>query len=161
MKRVCFLTNYFDYLKSFSPLILTEDQIKMFLKAGYKPLAIVTEGFTPPDDSYFNKIELRMIHNVFRDDDTHKDKSFEDDVKMLAFEIDKHLKDIDVVITHDLLYMPDYTKYNLAARMVASSAGSLNELVAAVRRLVAAAVSVIPVTASLFAAARNCKASVP
>jgi len=119
MKRVCFLTNYYDYLKSFSPLILTEEQIKMFLKAGYKPVAIVTEGFTPPDDSYFNKIELRMIHNVFRDDDKYKDKSFEDDVNMLAFEIEKHLKDVDVVITHDLLYMPDYTKYNLAARIVA------------------------------------------
>ena len=120
MKKVAIFTNFKDYLRSFSPLILSAQQVKALVRHGYKPVLIATEGFAPPAGSSFNMAEIRYIPDVPRDsDDSIKDPKFQADVDMLVGEIEECLKDIDVVITHDLLYLPDYTKYNIACRTVA------------------------------------------
>jgi len=119
MKKVALLTNYRDYLKSFSPLILAGDQVKMLKKNGYEPVVIATDGFSPPKDSPFNLAELRFTPPVRIESDFKSDPDFDKDVDILRQSIEKHLKDIDVVITHDLLYLPDYMKHNLASRQVA------------------------------------------
>jgi len=120
MKQVLIFTNFKDYLKSFSPLILAGQQIKMLHRAGYKPKVIATEGFAPPKGSPYNLAEIRYIPDVPRDaEDSKNDPKFQEDVENLKKVISKHLKDIDVVITHDLLFLPDYTKYNIACRSIA------------------------------------------
>lgn len=120
MKKVAILTNFSDYLSSFSPLMLVESQIKMLTKGGYKPRVIVSDGFVPPSTSPFHLAELVYIPNITnRSDDSRQDPSFDGDIDTLAEYFKSHLEGFDVCITHDLLYLPDYTKYNIAARAVA------------------------------------------
>ena len=98
----------------------------MFLKYGYKPLVIASDGFIPRD--YFAKCDLKFLPSVEKSDSYKNDANFDSDIKMLAETMEKHLKDVDVVISHDLIYLPDYTKYNLAARMVAEKLPKLRWL---------------------------------
>jgi len=119
VKKAAIYTNFKDYLKSFSPLILAGEQVKMLKKFGYNPVVIATEGFSPPKDSPFNLAEIRYLPEIRTESDSKKDPDFDKDIEKLVQTTEENLKDIDVVFTHDLIYLPDYLKYNLACRIVA------------------------------------------
>jgi hypothetical protein len=121
-KKIAIFTNFTDYLSSFSPIIIVGQQIDQLVNHGYRPVVIVSDGFIPPADSAFAKANLQYIPNISdRSDDSRQDPEFESDIDAVAEHLQAILEKekIDVVITHDLLYLPDYTKYNIAARAVA------------------------------------------
>lgn len=129
MKAVSIFTNFSEYLASFSPLILVEEQIKMFVDHGYAIRAIVSEGFVPPADSPFHLAELQYIpHLSQRDEDSRDDPGFDGDIDTLKEHLLTHLKDADICITHDMLFLPDYVKYNIAARAAADELPDLRWL---------------------------------
>jgi hypothetical protein len=115
-KRVMILSNFNSYLKSYSPLIIVEEQINMFIDAGYDPVVIVTESFDAPDDSVFNKVKLARIPDVSVSTEAKQDISFESDIAFLKQTFrgifDEHKP--DVIITHDLIFLPDYVKHRIA-----------------------------------------------
>jgi len=115
-RNVAILTNFNSYLRSYSPLIIVGEQIHMLLQAGYKPTVIVTESFVPPEDSIFNKCKLEYVPNVSVSNEAKQDMSFEIDIKFLKQELSRILTDneIDVIITHDLIFLPDYVKHRIA-----------------------------------------------
>jgi hypothetical protein len=115
-KKVAILTNFNSYLKSYSPLIIVSEQIKMLLSAGYEPVIIVTESFDPPRDSVFNKVKLEYIPNVSVSNEASQDISFETDINFLSESLESIFKtnEIDVVLTHDLIFLPDYVKHRIA-----------------------------------------------
>lgn len=113
-KRVAILTNFNSYLKSYSPLIIVSEQIKMLTTAGYEPVVIVTESFDAPEGSVFNSVELKRIPDVAVSNDAKQDISFETDIQFLENSLLDILKDVDVVITHDLIFLPDYVKHRIA-----------------------------------------------
>jgi hypothetical protein len=118
---VAILTNFNSYLKSYSPLIIVTEQIKMLLHAGYEPVVIVTESFNPPKDSVFNSVKLEYIPNVSVSNEAKQDISFETDISFLEKELRRILSDnkVDVVLTHDLIFLPDYVKHRLACLSIA------------------------------------------
>lgn len=129
MKRVAILTNFSDYLSSFSPLILAGEQVRMLVEHGYTPKLIVTEGFVPPSDSPLALAEMAYLPQIGdRSEDSRQDPNFTQDIDDLKDHLLGHLKDVDVCITHDLLFLPDYTKYNIAARAVADELPNLRWL---------------------------------
>jgi len=115
-KNVAILTNFNSYLKSYSPLIIVGEQIKMLLSAGYMPVIIVTESFVPPEDSVFNKATLAYIPNVSVSNEASQDISFETDIEFLSSSLEGIFNEykIDVVLTHDLIFLPDYVKHRIA-----------------------------------------------
>jgi glycosyltransferase involved in cell wall biosynthesis len=121
VQNIYILTNFSMYLKSYSPIIVVESQLKMFLRNGYQPTLIVSEGWEAPEGSIFSQVNTIKISSVAvsNDPDTFKDSDL-DDIERLYQDLTAILPPECVVITHDLIFLPDYVKHNVAARHVAS-----------------------------------------
>lgn len=123
-KKVYVLTNFSTYLKSFSPILVVGEQLLMMKRAGYEPVLITSEGWNPPEDSIFNQVETKLILAPQTDGD-NADEAFDLDVARLSAELSDIIDDGSVVITHDLLFMPDLVKYNVACREIAQRRPSI------------------------------------
>lgn len=118
MKNVYILTNFSAYLKSYSPIIVVGEQIKMLKRNGYEPTLVVSEGWSPPE-GVFDDVRTIYAPNVPVSNDPVEDATFQDDVDNLVKFFANHFPEEGVVLTHDLIYLPDYVKHNIAARRVA------------------------------------------
>lgn len=91
----------------------------MFKRAGYNPVLIAMEGWEPPEDSVFFEAETKFLYPT----NNHNPDSSEQDIAEIVDLTYQQLKDVlpeeGVVITHDLIFLPDYTILNLAARRLA------------------------------------------
>ncbi len=127
MKKIFILTNFNQFLKSYSPIIVVGEQLRMFLRNGYKPILITSEGWDPPEDSIFSKVENYKLSNVNVSNTPERftDQDLEE-IATLQAELDNLLDDDSTVITHDLIFLPDYVKHNVAARRVSESRGSIS-----------------------------------
>lgn len=117
-KKVYILTNFQEYLKSYSPIIVVQSQIEMLLNAGYQPTLITNTGWNPPEASVFSNVKNAQLTSVIIDGND-VDEKFEADVNILKEQLLDILEDDCVVITHDLIFLPDYVKLNVACREIA------------------------------------------
>jgi hypothetical protein len=122
MKKVAILTNFNSYLRSYSPLIIVGEQIRMLKDAGYEPIVIVTESFEAPADTIYAEAKLAFIPNVSVSIEAKQDLSFETDIDFLTHSLREIVKEhqIDVILTHDLIFLPDYVKHRLACLTIAN-----------------------------------------
>lgn len=111
------LTNFSQYLKSYSPIIVVSEQIKQLQRAGYEPIMITTEGWQPPEDSIFFHVKTEHLYPSGGHDQV--DEIFEQDVLDIYSCLNEIIPDGSVVLTHDLIFLPDYTKHNIACRRLA------------------------------------------
>lgn len=117
--KVFILTNFNTYLKSYSPIIVVGMQLQMMLRNGnYEPVLIASEGWDPPEGSIFSKVETLKLPPVNSSGEI--DESFDRDVETLYESLKGFVPDGSVVLTHDLIFLPDYTKLNVAARKLAA-----------------------------------------
>lgn len=124
--KVFILTNFSQYLKSYSPIIVVGEQLKMLTRAGYEPVMITTEGWDPPEDSIFHGIETEHLYPSGGHDKI--DDIFEADVLDIYKRLEEIIPENSVVITHDLIFLPDYVKHNIAARRLAEKRPSVRWL---------------------------------
>lgn len=115
-KRVCIFTNFFSYDEAYSLIRVTEDQIKMLTRHGYKPKVIVSESFQPKGAFAHPDVEICKIPNVPCHNEVKKDPTFDQDIESLVNALKVILSDVDVCITQDIVYKPSELKYNFAAR---------------------------------------------
>jgi glycosyltransferase involved in cell wall biosynthesis len=114
---VFILTNFSQYLKSYSPIIVVSEQIKQLERAGYQPIMITTEGWEPPEDSIFFHVKTEHLYPSGGHDQV--DDIFEQDVLDIYARLNEIIPDGSIVLTHDLIFLPDYVKHNIAARRLA------------------------------------------
>lgn len=119
MKRVCLFTSFSDFQKAYSLNIIVQYQIKMLLLHGYYPTVIVHESFQPQGVYAHPNVKIVKIPNMPVHNEVKKDPTFEKDVEALYQRLKDILKDIDVVLTHDIIYQAACLKHNFAARKVA------------------------------------------
>lgn len=119
--QVFILTNFSTYLRSFSPIIVVGEQLKMFKNAGYEATLIVADGWEPPKDSIFAATNTKFLSPVAYQDPPVVNDMFAEDVDLIYNQLDEIIPDGAVVITHDLIFLPDYTKHHLAARRLAEN----------------------------------------
>lgn len=99
----------------------------MFKRAGYEPVLITSSGWNPPEGSIFATVEThRLTHVVI--DGTDVDEAFEADVDKLYDELQEILTPGCVVLTSDLIFLPDYVKLNVACRRIAGEDPSISWL---------------------------------
>lgn len=120
-KQVFILTNFSTYLRSFSPIIVVGEQLKMFKNAGYDVTLIVADGWEPPQDSIFAKTETKFLSSVAYQDPPVVNDMFAEDVDLIYEQLNDIIPDGATVLTHDLIFLPDYTKHHLAARRLANA----------------------------------------
>lgn len=126
--KVYILTNFSGFLKSYSPIIVTELQIRMLLANGYEPVMLAAEGWNPPEDSIFANIQTLKLPQVPVSNTPGVDATFDRDVDTLYQTLAGLLPEDAVVITHDLIFLPDYVKHNVAARRLAVERPSIKWL---------------------------------
>lgn len=113
-KRVAIFTNFNSADPAYSLNRVVQDQIKMFTRNDYAVKVIVAEGFTPVEE--YKNVELAYVPNVPCHNEVKKDDSFESDVETIYQALKSALSDVDVVLTHDIIYQPSALKHNFAAR---------------------------------------------
>jgi len=127
-KRVCIFTTFADISEAYSLNRVVQDQLKMLLDHGYTPSVIVAESFVPSGVYADPRITLKHIPNVPVHNEVKKDPSFDEDVAALETALESVLKDVDVVLTHDVIYQNAALKHNFAARKVAAKFPNLRWL---------------------------------
>lgn len=128
MKQIAILTSFGDYQKAYSLNIVVQMQIKMLLLNGYAPTVIVHESFEPQGMYAHPSVTIRKIPNMPAHNEVKKDETFDADVAALTASLTEILKDIDVVLTHDVVYQPACLKHNFASRKVAETMPNLKWL---------------------------------
>lgn len=102
------------------------EQCKMLKRAGYQPILIACEGWDPPQDTIFAEIETKFTYPFAIHDPNGKAEAIEETVDLAYQQLNDILPDSAVVITHDLIFLPDYTILNLAARKLAVDRPSIS-----------------------------------
>lgn len=114
-KTCCILTDFYEADSTYSLNIVAETQIRSLLDAGYPTVGIVDKSFKP--ERVWNDIELRHLPSP-KERKNHIEfyAGIEDDVKETYRALCKVLEDVDVIITHDLIYQCATLPLNFAAR---------------------------------------------
>lgn len=119
-RKIYLLTNFQGFLKSYSPIIVVGEQLKMLKRAGYHPVLIVADNWNPPENTIFNEVEtIRTIPAAVYNEPTEFSEQDLEEINTLYEQINNILEDGAVVITHDLIFLPDYVKHNVACRKIA------------------------------------------
>lgn len=119
MKKICIVTNFNSADPAYSLNRVVQDQIKMLKIGGYTPIVIVSEHFQAIEA--YQNAEIRKIPAVNCHNSVKKDETFDEDVAKLKEAFAQHLEDIDVALTHDIIYQPAALKHNLAIRQIAAN----------------------------------------
>lgn len=119
-KDIYILTNFNCYLKSFSPILVVREQIKMMNRAGYHPILIACEGWEcDPIDTTYTEVETKYLYPFAIHDPKESAQNIEETVDLAYQQLNDVLPDNAIVLSHDLVFLPDYTVLNLAARKLA------------------------------------------
>lgn len=118
-KKIAIFTTFSDASEAYSLNRVVQDQIKMFTSNGYPVELIVADTFEPKGIYADEKVSIRKIPIVPVHNEVKKDPTFDNDVKKLTSALDDILKDVDVVLTHDIIYQNACLKHNFAARKIA------------------------------------------
>jgi len=119
MKKVAILTNFTGYDPAYSLISVAGNQVKMLKRHGYEPKVIVCESWKEGDAGPYDEAEILRIPNVRVYNEVKIDDTFMEDIDKIKKALDIFLADVDVVLTHDLIYQPSAMKHNVVARAIA------------------------------------------
>jgi len=119
---VAILTHFEQSLAAFSLNRVVQDQITMLNKHGYKPKVLVTasDAWDKPADNFgLEEVELIQYPRFAEEIDEDNPNQMAVQVQELCAAFAEALGDVDVVLTHDIIYMGRSKKIMKAARLVA------------------------------------------
>ena len=125
MKKVAILTDFVSHDPAYSLCGVVANQVKMLSE--YKPKLLVRKGFSA--NGAYVGAEIRVLNpgRIGNNQVNVTDQS-ESEINTLRGQMFSELEDIDVVLTHDLIYQPNMWKYHVAARRVAKDLPGLKWL---------------------------------
>lgn len=117
MKKIGILTTFYNYNPAFSLTTVVDQQIRMLLKYGYEPVLFVLDNFTD-DDKLPAGTEIRHVlpKLILEPYGERKLDNLEADVKLAQKAMEENMQDIDVCLTHDIIFINSYLPYNIAMR---------------------------------------------
>lgn len=129
MREVAILTDFVNFDPAYSLCRVVQAQVKMLTSAGYEPRLLVRRGFQRKHEADYPGAQFAALdpgetgqNRVVLSDRTERE------VTSLAGQMRKALRDVDVVLTHDLVYQPNLFKYHIAARRLARERDGLRWL---------------------------------
>lgn len=128
MKRVAIFTQFSSYSEAYSLNRVVMNQIRMLVDNGYKPVVIVGQYFEPVLDYADPNVEIKRIPDVPVFNEVTQDPTFETDVLAIEKALALALEDVDVVLTHDIIYQPACVKHLVAAKQIAKKRPDLRWL---------------------------------
>ena len=120
------LTTFFNFNLEFSLCGVVKHQLISLIKHGYKPVLFVLENFSSgdvPEGVEVRKILPQLILEPYT---TGKLDNLEADVAKAKEAMEANMTDIDVCLTHDIIFINSYLPYNIALREAIG--GKLNKV---------------------------------
>ena len=117
-KRIGFFTTFYKWDDAYSITSVVRDQLVAHLKNGYTPVLFVLDTFDQNDlDKIPKGVEVRgVIPQILLE--PYKGLAFpanwEEDVARVVAALKQYAMDIDVMITHDIVFIDSYVPYNQA-----------------------------------------------
>lgn len=100
----------------------------MLTRADYEPVLIACEGWETPPESIYSQVKTEYMYPTAQHDPKAVEEQTEELVGIVHDQLDKILPQGAVVLTHDLIFLPDYTIMNLAARRLAQERSDIQWL---------------------------------
>lgn len=119
--KIGIFTTFGDMNPSFSLCGVVSQQLKALVKHGYTPVLFVLDFFKD-FDSVPEGVEVRnIIPQLILEPYSQGDLSnLDSDVEKAKKAIEENMKDIDVCLTHDIIFINSYLPYNIAMRKAIS-----------------------------------------
>ena len=121
MKTVGILTPFYSFDDSYSLVSVVKDHLLMNVRAGYKTILFVLPSFQD-DDKVPQGVEIRKVIPQITTEpyrDFKVSPNFQEDLAKIALALQDHLRDIDVVIEHDMIFQEHFTAYAAAIHALA------------------------------------------
>lgn len=115
---IAIVTDFRSDDHAYSLCNVVNEQLGMFLDHGYQPKMLVTKGYKPARNAL--KATVCELPDQVRQNTVSVDATFHEDVDNLLNAFREHLKDVEVVITHDTIYQPASLKHSVALRAYAA-----------------------------------------
>lgn len=117
--KIGILTTFYNFDRAYSLVSVVEEQLNSLLRNGYKPVLFVHDNFNA-DSEIPEGVEIRKVVPRFQLVDYSSNQpvepGFQDQVKKIKESLEEHLKDIDVVLTHDWIFQGWFLIYNVGMR---------------------------------------------
>lgn len=111
------LTTFANMNPEFSLCSVVKQQLSMLVKHGHKPV-LFTLNIFKDEDKVPKGVEVRkVIPQLILEPYAANDlKNLDEDVEKAMKAMEKHMVDIDVCLTHDIIFINSYLPYNIAMR---------------------------------------------
>jgi glycosyltransferase involved in cell wall biosynthesis len=118
MKKLAILTDFRGYDEAYGLCQFVRNEVKILVRNGYEPRLILREGFRHDEcwAAYPGTRFLSINPGRGGDNRVRIDGDTEDDIQRLEAQLDEALSEIDLVITHDLIFQANLWKHHVAAR---------------------------------------------
>jgi hypothetical protein len=113
--KVGIFTTFSNLNTEYSLCTVVLQQLQALKKNGYSPVLFVLTNFTGevPEGVEVRKVIPQLILEPYgRNDLSH----YEDDVNKALLALEQHMLDMDVCLTHDIIFINSYLPYNEALR---------------------------------------------
>jgi hypothetical protein len=120
-KRVGIFTTFYRWDESYSLTSVVKDQLVAHVKNGYTPVLFVLESFPIGEADMLGKlgVEVRAcIPQIILEPYANNKvpDTWQEDVDRVVEALHKHARDIDIMLTHDVVFINTFLPYNLALR---------------------------------------------
>jgi hypothetical protein len=115
--KIGILTTFGDFNPAFSLCGVVNQQLKALLKYGYEPVLFVLDFFK--DDALVPKgVEIRKVipQLILEPYGAGNIDNLESDAEKAQKAMEENMKDIDVCLTHDIIFINSYLPYNIGMR---------------------------------------------
>lgn len=110
------LTTFYNFDSAYSLVSVVRDQLVAHVKHGYTPVLFVLENFRGdvPEGVEVRKVIPQILLEPYKG---HKyPENYEEDRDKVAAALKEHASDLDILITHDVIFIDTYLPYNLGLR---------------------------------------------
>lgn len=122
MKKIAVITTFVDLLEAFSLCSVVESQLKLLLGHSYQTTFVACEGFRGNgvfEDPALHHLRLPNFQLASDSEALNQPAEFAARVKDIKSKLRPLLVEIDVAITHDIIYLQQHLAYNQACRELA------------------------------------------
>ena len=120
MNKVAIFTDFSNFDPAYSLCRVVQSQVRMLVRGGYRPVLLVRKGFQQFHAPAYDGAEIvELDPGTPEGNEVQVSEKSGEEIAGLAAQLREVLKEVDVVLTHDLIYQPSLWKHHVAARRVA------------------------------------------
>lgn len=117
--KVGVLTTFYNFSSSFSLTTVVKQQLLALVKYGYSPVLFVLENFSEqemskvPEGVDVRRVIPKLILEPYAQGNLD---NLDSDVEKARLALEENMSDIDVCLSHDIIFINTYLPYNIALR---------------------------------------------